>query len=68
MMKVNVQVLGGQIQQIEVAEGTTVREIKNRLSVPSHTAVVNGESASDDQVLSAFEFVSLAPSVKGGQI
>lgn len=64
-VKVNVQVLGGEIKQIEAA---TVADVKAYFNLPSHTATVNGEPASDDQVLDEFEFVALAPAVKGGRV
>jgi len=64
MAKVIVKVLGGSLQELEAS---TVGEIKEELSLSSHSATVNGESASDDQELSDGELITLAPSVKGGQ-
>lgn len=63
MAKVNAQVVGGQIQQIEA---NTVREVKQKLNAANYAAAVNGEPASDDQELSDYEYVSLSPAVKGG--
>jgi hypothetical protein len=65
MAKVQVQVLGGDIKQIEAA---TVAEAKQQMGVPSHTATVNGEPATDSTELEDYQFVSLSPAVKGGLI
>ena len=62
MAKVQVQVTGGALTQQEAA---TVGELKQKLSVPNHQAVVNGDAAGDDFQLEDFQFVALAPSVKG---
>ena len=61
--KVQAQVLGGDIKQIEAA---TVRDVKQHFGLMSHTATVNGEPAGDDYRLEDYQFVSLAPAVKGG--
>ena len=46
---------------------STVGCIKKKLGVEvGYVASVNGEPADDDYELSDFEFVSLAPAVKGG--
>lgn len=65
MAKVNVQVLGGTIKQIEA---DTVADVKSQLSVPNHTATVNGDSVDGNYVLEDYQFVSLSPAVKGGLI
>lgn len=62
MAKIQVQVLGGPIKQIDVG---TVADVKNTLEVPQHTATVNGNPVSDNYTLNDYEFVSLAPAVKG---
>lgn len=62
MAKVNVQVAGGQIQQIEAA---TVAEVKQKLNASTYTATINGEPAQDSQSLTDYQFVALAAAVKG---
>lgn len=61
--KVTAQVVGGQSKTVSA---DTVGELKQLLNVPNHTATVNGESAGDSTKLSDFNFVHLAPAVKGG--
>lgn len=65
MAKVNVQVLGGQIKQIDA---DTVAEVKTQLNVPNHTATVNGDSVDGTYELEDYQFVMLSPAVKGGLI
>jgi len=62
--KVTAQVVGGASKTVEA---NTVGDLKRMLNVPNHTATVNGETASNDTVLSDFNFVHLAPAVKGAQ-
>lgn len=62
MAKVHAQVVGGQIKEIEA---NSVAEIKAILNASTYTATVNGDPADDSHELSDFEFVSLAPAVKG---
>lgn len=62
MAKVNVQPVGGEIKQVEAG---TVAELKAQLNLGTYQASVNGEPADDDQELNDYEFVSLAPKVKG---
>jgi hypothetical protein len=62
MAKVNVQVTGGSIKQVEC---DTVGQVKEMLDAASYTATVNGEPASNDTELNDYEFVALAPAVKG---
>ena len=62
MAKVHAQVTGGTIKEIEAA---TVGEAKQQLGAEKYTATVNGEPVDDSQELCDFEFVALAPSVKG---
>ena len=62
MAKVNAQVTGGAIKQIEAE---TVAEVKAQLQAAGYTATVNGEPEGDDYELADYEFVSLAPAVKG---
>jgi hypothetical protein len=61
--KVTVQVVGGQSKTFDVE---TVGELKQLMNVPNHTATVNGESASNSTILGDYNFVHLAPAVKGG--
>lgn len=65
MAKVNVQVLGGTIKQIDAE---TVADVKNQLNVPQHTATVNGDSVDGSYLLEDYQFVMLSPAVKGGLI
>ena len=65
-MKVTAQVLGGELDVLELAEGATVGEVKEVMGVPTYTATVNGEPQDDDFELADFEFCTLSPSVKGG--
>lgn len=63
--KVTAQVIGG---EPKVFDGVnTVREVKERLGVPSYTAVVNGDTASDSDSLDDFAHVSLSAPAKGGR-
>jgi sulfur carrier protein ThiS len=62
MAKVNAKVVGGDITELEVG---TIADLKHRLGVPNHTAMVNGQPAQNDQALRDEDFVSLAPAVKG---
>lgn len=62
MAKVQAQVVGGDIKHLEAE---TVGDIKRQLSQPSYQATVNGEPEDDDYALVDYEFVSLAPAVKG---
>ena len=64
MAKVQAQVTGGAIKQIEAS---TVKDVKTQLGVPGYTAQVNGDPQNDDYDLSDFEFVSLTEAVKGGR-
>jgi len=61
--KVTGQVFGGDPKVFD--DVGTVGELKKKMNVPSHTASVNGENASDTQALADFDFVTLAPAVKG---
>lgn len=63
MSKVTVQVVGGSPQVLENV--LTVGQVKKSVGAENYTATVNGEPASDSQALNDFEFVSLAPAVKG---
>lgn len=62
MAQVTVQVIGG---AAKVMNKSTIQEIKSALGVRNHQATVNGEPANDNYELQDYEFVSLAPSVKG---
>jgi len=63
MAKVQVQVAGGSIVQKEVE---TLGELKELMNASNYTATINGEPESDDNYsLSDFEFITLAPAVKG---
>ena len=66
MAKVQAQVLGGGIQEVDSVR--TVGDVKTRLGVPNHAATVNGNSVRDSYGLSDYEFVSLSPAVKGGKV
>lgn len=62
MATVQVQVVGGAIKQLDTG---TVGDVKKALEVSGYTATVNGEPKDDSYHLSDYEFVSLAPAVKG---
>lgn len=62
MAKVQVQVIGGAIQQLDIG---TVGDVKAKLDAKTYTATVNGSPVNDAYALKDYEFVSLAPSVKG---
>lgn len=64
MAKVQVQVTGGSIVS---KEASTVGDIKKIMGAEKYTATVNGEPVGDDHELSDYEFVALAPSVKGAK-
>lgn len=61
--KVTAQAVGGQPKVFDNIE--TVGELKEQMNLGSYQASVNGEPADDDYALSDYEFVSLAPKVKG---
>lgn len=63
MAKVTVCVLGGQPQNIEA---NNVGDLKRKLGLGNYTASVNGSPRNDEQALDDFQYVSLAPAVKGG--
>lgn len=63
MAKVQVQVAGGEIQQIEA---DTVGDAQKQVGAANYTAAVNGEPADNDYELSDYEFVSFAKPVKAG--
>ncbi len=62
MAKVTVQVAGGSPQVREVG---TVGDLKSQMSLSNHAATVNGEPADNSRRLTDYEFVTLAPAVKG---
>lgn len=62
MAKVQAQVVGGDIKQ---HEADTVASLKSALNLGNYQATVNGEPVDDDHQLSDYEFVALAPKVKG---
>jgi sulfur carrier protein ThiS len=62
MAKIQVQALGGSIQQ---KDARNVKELKEALNLPNHQATVNGEPVSDDHEFSDYEFVTLTEKVKG---
>lgn len=62
MAKIHAQVIGGTIKELDCQ---TITEVKNLMDAANYTATVNGEPESDDYELSDFEFVTLAPAVKG---
>jgi hypothetical protein len=64
MAKVVGQVIGGEERILDGM--TTVADVKRELGVPSYTALVNGNPASDSQRLNDRDFVSLSTSTKGG--
>ena len=63
MAKVQAQVVGGQIKQLDT---DTVGSIKQILGAPNHAAAVNGNPADDGYRLRDYEFVSLSSTVKSG--
>jgi hypothetical protein len=62
MAKVHAKVTGGDPIELTV---DTVGEVKRKLSVPNHTANVNGRTAGDQDLLKDEDFVLLAPAAKG---
>jgi len=62
MAKVQVQVIGGDIKQMEA---TTVAELKSQLGLTNYTAHVNEEPQGDAYELNNFEFVTFSQAVKG---
>lgn len=63
MANIVASVLGGNPKRMDV---DTVGEAKEELNLTNYTASVNGEPADDDTELTDEDFVSFAPSVKGG--
>lgn len=61
--KITAQAVGGQPKTFDNIQ--TVGELKEEMGLPTYQASVNGEPADDDQELNDYEFVSLAPKVKG---
>ena len=66
MIKVTAQVLGGEMDVLELEDGATVADVKAEMDVAGYVATVNGEPADDDFELAEYEFCTLSPSVKGG--
>lgn len=62
MAKIHAQVIGGVIKEIEA---DSVKAAKEMMGANNYTATVNGEPSTDDQTLSDYDFVALAPQVKG---
>lgn len=62
MAKVHAQVIGGSIQDLEAE---TVGEVKEQLKKANYTATVSGVPQDDDYELFDYDFVALAPAVKG---
>lgn len=62
--KITVQVLGGSPQVIDGP--STIADVKRKLNLSNHTASVNGDPADDSHELDDYSFVTLSPSVKGG--
>lgn len=62
MAKVHAQVVGGEIKEVSMS---TVGDVKKYMNADKYTATVNGDPANNDQRLTDFDFVSLAPAVKG---
>lgn len=63
--RVTVQVVGG--QQKTVDNVSTISQLKEMFNVPNHTATINGEPATSSSALGDYNFVHLAPAVKGGR-
>ena len=63
-VKVQVQVVGGDIKQLEAS---TVAELKSLLGLTNYSAHVNGEPQGEDYSLKAYEFVTFSQNVKGAQ-
>lgn len=64
MAKVQVQVAGGEIKQVEASD---LQSLKDSLGASDHVANVNGEPQTNGYTLRDFDFVSLAKAVKAGQ-
>lgn len=62
MAKITVQVTGGSLQQ---KEASNVTDLLAQLSLTNYTANVNGDAVANDYEFEDYEFVILAPSVKG---
>lgn len=62
MAKVHAQIIGGEIKELVLG---TVGDVKSKLNASNYTVTVNGEPESDSYQLQDFDFVSLAPAVKG---
>lgn len=65
-IKVRAQVLGGTEMVFADGEVNTVRDVKRQLGVPAHAASINGDTATDDEEIPDYAFVSLSPAVKAG--
>lgn len=63
MAKVQAQVVGGSIQSVEGV--TMVQDVMTKLGLVNHSASVNGDAVAVNYELSDYEYVSLAPNVKG---
>lgn len=64
--KVTVQVLGSSASVLDLDEVTTVADVKAEMGVPNYSATVNGDPVDDDEELQVYDFITLSPSVKGG--
>lgn len=63
MAKIIIQVVGGPKRELDGV--TTVGEAKERTQAQGYTASLNGNPVEDKDVLRDFDFLSLAPAVKG---
>lgn len=63
MAKVTVEITGSTPQTIEGVN--TIADVKAKFNKMNYVAKINGEAASDEDVLEDYQFVSLAENVKG---
>lgn len=65
MAQITVQVAGGAPKVLDNEEYPTIADVKRHMNAEKYTATVNGEPAADDDDVNDFDFITLAPSVKG---
>lgn len=62
MARVNVKVVGGDIQEMDL---DSIRELRDELDVQNHVVSVNGRQSNNDTVIKDEDFIVFAPAVKG---
>lgn len=62
MAQITVEVIGGALQKLTASK---IQDVLTQLNLPNHAASVNGDAVEVTYTLSDYEYVTLAPNVKG---